>query len=596
MAYLLLMAGVVCIISKDGVTPVAAGELLGLVRAYVEVRGEGVVHTARVGEFARCAKIDGEVGGGIDREGDGWCAAVGKIHTEGSPVRASLGDVDGQFAAVRYDGRAAVLEIFNDPFGMQAMYVAERDGKMYASTSAMALGRFLRAAPDPLGAALFLRTGRQYGPVTHWQGVRRLDPATVLTLGESGFTSATYWRPVVDERIRRMSLQETANHAAEVLVGLLRRRLGGEPCLLADLTGGFDSRLVVAALARAGLSFAAQTSGEAETVDVRLARAVARAGGVRWHQERLPDEWTPDVGALQTALGWGDGTLEVLQLSEVLWRQQQRARACRVLVTGGGGEHLGPQPWLQEFWRAGRSRQINWNNLMLMRALTPVDLSVLRTDPTPAVQRYTREVLSRASGVYAGQLNTTQLDAVYIARTVGHFGAYRCASEAYVRCELPFYYKDVFGAGFSAHFGHRNGHKLHRTTIGTLDAVMGAVDTERGGPAQRMHLRNAHRFAPYYWRLGKTAVRKARRRSSHSASEGPAQVGFRHAVGVLRAAGALDPRIMRSGALYDAHALEALLARAQQPNFGAWDVVGRVVTLELALRSVDGASLTELAA
>ncbi len=589
------MAGVVGIISRDGHAPIPREELTSLVRAYQDVRGGGPVHEASVDERIRCAKIEGSVGGGIDREGGAWCAAVGKIHADQPSPRAPLATLDGQFAAIRYDDLTDELQVLNDPFGMQAMYVAERDGRTYVSTSATALARHLGAAPDPFGAALFLRTGRQFGPATHWQGVRRLPYATVLRFSGASHTSSTYWRPTVDERVRRMSLQETADHCAEVLLTTLDRRLRGEPCMLADLTGGFDSRLVVAALARLGLPFTAQTSGESDSTDVRLAREVARAGGFQWRQERLPPDWQPDAEALQTALGWGDGALEVLQLSQVLWLQEQRGRSCRLLLTGGGGEHFGPQPWLQEFWRAGRSRQINYDNLMSMRAMTPMDLSFLRTDPTPEVERYTRDVLAQAAEFFSAELNTTQLDAVYIARTTGHFGAYRCASEAYVRSELPFYYKDVFSAGFSAHHRIRNGHRLHRTTIGTISPVIGVVETERGGPAQRMTKRNAHRFAPYYWRLGHTAVRKVRGRGAAPPPEGPAQAGYRRAVRALRADGVLEPRTMRSSELYDLRALESLLARAERPNFGAWDKLGRIVTLELALLSVDREPLVALA-
>lgn len=588
------MAGLVAVISGDGHSPVPRAELDSLIRAYEHVRGTGRVHVASAGEFALCAKIEGPVGGGIDQDRGGWCASVGKIHTRHRGPRAPLADLDGQFAAVRFDEAGARLELISDPFGMQSLYVADRDGRIYASSSATALARHLKASPDPLGAALFLRTGRQFGPLTHWHGIRRLDPATVITVDRSGHTESIYWRPTVDERVRAMSLKETIDHCAYAVLSTVEANLADEPCMKADLTGGFDSRLVTAALARLGMQFTAQTSGETETIDVRLAREVAEAGGFDWHQERLPLDWQPDTDALRSAMGWSDGMLEVLQLSEVLWLQQRRRESCELVVTGGGGEHFGPQPWLQEFLRAGRSRQINWDNYMSMRALTPEDLSVLRTDPTEDVELYMREALSERASAYSDELNTTQLDIVYAYRTVGHFGAYRAASEAFVRSELPPYYKGLFSAGFSAHHRFRNGHRLHRGVIGRINPTMGAVETERGGPAQRMRLNNAHRFAPYYWRLGRTAVNKVRGRKTTAAPEGPAQSGYRHAIRSMREDGLLDPSTMRSGEVFDATKLSALLDRAEQPHFGGWGMLGRVATLELSLRSVDGASLSSL--
>jgi hypothetical protein len=581
------VAGLVGVLSHDARTPVPVDELQRLARSYADVRGDGRVHLAGVGEWARCAKIDGHVAGPIARDGDAWCAFTGALHADQSPARAPLSDVDGQFAAVRGDAAAGRAEVLNDQFGMQALYVAEHEGRSYVSTSATALARHLGAAPDPLGAALFLRTGRQFGPVTHWKGVRRLDPATLLTFARAGRTETTYWHPHIDQRVRRMSLRQTAEHCAGTLVAALKRRLGAEPCMLADLTGGFDSRMITAALARAGQRFTVQTAADAETVDMLLARQVAEAGGLAWRRERLPDGWWPDPDALRTAAGWSDGMLEVLQLSTVLWRQRERGEMCRMVVTGGGGEHFGPQPWMQEFLRAGRSRRVNMDNLMSMRALTGKSPDVLRADPSAAVEAYMRAGLMRHARTLAGELNTSQLDAMYIYRTTGHFGAYRSASEAYVRTEIPAYYTDVFTAGFSAHHRFRNRHRLHRAIIACLHPVMGAVETERGGPAQLMRPHNAHRFAAYYWRLGRTAVRKIRRLPSPPDEEGIAEAGYRRAIGELRATGVLDPDGMRSGSLYDRDALTALLDRAQAPGHAPWSMVGRIITLELALRATE---------
>lgn len=578
-------------ISHDG-SPVERHELSELVAAYEHLRGSGRVHVESVGTRAHCALIDGHVDGGLDRAGDSWCAAVGKVYSPQPTPHAPLAAVDGQFAAIRYDSGADVLEAFNDPFSMQALYAADRDGRTYVSTSAAALARHLRPSADPLGVGTFLLAGRQFGPVTHWQGIRRLDPATVLRFDARGAEEMTYWRPQVDPELRRMSLRETADRCAYAVLSTIETKLAGEPCMHADITGGLDSRLITAALVRLGIPFSAQTSGEWENEDVQLGREVARVGGFPWRQDRVPADWQPDTDAVREALGWSDGTLETLQLTEVFGTQRLRSQSCQLVVTGGAVEHFGPQPWMQEFLRAGRSRDVNYDNLMSMRSLTPNHFEVLREDPRPLVETYMRDILASYSAAYAGELNTTQLDVIYLYRAVGHFGAYRSASEAYVRTEIPAYYKDIFNAAFSAHHRHRNGHKLHRAVIERINPAMSAVATTRGGPAQRTRLRNAHRFAPYYWRMANKAAHKIRRRPSPHPTEAPAAAGFRHAVASLRKDGLLDPATMRTGELYDRAGLQRMLDEAARPDFHSWTNLGRIITVELALQSADGASLS----
>ncbi len=174
------MAGLVAVISDDSRTPIPRAELDALTQAYEAIRGSGEIHAISVGEHAHCAKVESNVGGGLERDGEAWCAAIGRLHAPRSSARATLAEMEGQFAAVRYDGRDQI-EVFNDPFGMQSLYIVKRGGRTYISTSAATLARHLRASPDPLGAAMFLLAGRQFGPASHWQTVERLDPATLLS-------------------------------------------------------------------------------------------------------------------------------------------------------------------------------------------------------------------------------------------------------------------------------------------------------------------------------------------------------------------------------------------------------------------------------
>jgi hypothetical protein len=578
------MAGLVGVIAHDRRQPLPGDEFAALVGAYRALRGDGHVERESAGTWAHVAQIDGDVPGTARAADGSWLLSAGAIHADGDLLAAPNDGLDGQFAAIRYDAAGERLSIVADPFGMQALYASERDGRTYVSTSAVALARHLRSRPDDLGMALFLRAGYQFGPLTHWEGIERLDPGTAITFAGDGPRRQTYWLPEVDERVRAMSLRETTDHCVDVALSTIGRRLGPAPEVWADLTGGFDSRLITAALRRVGVPFRTATSGGATDPDVVLAREVARVAGFDWRHDRMPDDWTPGDDTLATAVAWGDGTLEVLQLGEVLWRHRRKAGACRTVVTGGGGEHVSARPWVQEFLRAGRSGRVRMDNLLRMRYLHPVDQSMLRRDRGAEVEGYFRTVLGARANLYAGEPNTTKLDAIYAYKSTGHFGAYRSASEAFVRQEIPFYYRDVFTACFSAHHRWRNGHRLQRAMIERLDPAVARVPTTLGGPAQTMRAGNAHRFAPYYARAARAAARKLSRRDGAKAGSPPPHDA---AVARLRAAGVLDPRSMRSGHLYDPAALRSLLGDARRVGSGGSPLPGRVVTLELLLRAAD---------
>jgi hypothetical protein len=556
------------------------------VQAYEHVRGPQKVSAhAAAGAWAHAAVVEGAVPGSVVTNGDDWTLAVGAPHAERPLGLAPLDTLDGHFALVRYDARRDELQLVTDPFGMQALYVAERADRTYVSTSALVLARHLRAGLDPIGVAMLLRSGYQLGPRTCWEGVRRVEPATLLTFAPAGGREERTWLPVVDERVRRMTLDQTAELYVDTAIELLRRRFDGDEPVWVDLTGGFDSRTVVALLLAAKVPFIANTNGREGDADVELARQVSWVGGFPWRHFDLPEAWDLEQPQLNASVAWGDGRLDALQLGMVLGRHELKAQSGRVLLTGGGGEHTSAFPWLQEWLRAGQRRPANIDAAIRHRYLKTAATSILRSDPTPDVVEYMRTQLGQRARLYAAEPNTVQLDAVYAYKSVGHFGAYRSASEAHLRQEMVSYYRDVFSVTFSANHRWRSGHRLQRAVIERLDSRIASVPTTGGGPAQQLRLTNAAQFLPYYRRLAGSAVRKLRGASLPVPTDGAAQRGYRRAVRRLRDEGALSPGEMRTGHLYNSEALTAFIDRAEEPGFAAYSMLGRVVTLELAARA-----------
>jgi hypothetical protein len=587
------MAGLAGVISHDRQVPVPADELDDLVTAYRDLRGASEVSSVSAGGWAAAARIDGDVPGTSDSEGRSWALAIGAIRASEPLCRAPVSDLDGAFAAVRYDARADRVAVISDPFGMQALYICERDGRTYFSTCATALARHLRAPLDPLGSALFLRAGYQFGPRTNWTGIERLGPAVSLSFDGGRPRRDVYWLPSVDPTVRRMTLEQTIDHCTEALRETVRGHLSSCERPWADLTGGFDSRLIAAVLASCGIPFVANTNGDDAHADVRLARRVAAAGGLEWHQFALPSGWAPGPFELSDAGVWGDGTLEFVQLGAVLWGHRLRGRRARTLVTGSGGEHVSARPWVQEFVRAGRSRAVNFDRLLAMRYLPPADLSALHEDPSRDVENYFRSTLRERAALAADEPNTTQLDLIYAYKSTGHFGAYRSASEASVCTEMPFYYRDVFTATFSAHHHWRNWHRLQKGMIHRLSPAMASVPTTLGGPAEPLRVTNAHRFLPYLTDAGRATVRKLRgRQRGRGSANAAAEWGPRYerVLTGLRAEGLLDPETMHSAELYDAERLTATLDRARRPDLAVWTVLSRIATLEAALRAASATS------
>lgn len=585
------MSGLVAVVSTDG-TPVDDADLQPLVEAYTALRGGQPGAGLAGGSVLRAVRVDAP-GRVLDPPpaSASWLSAGrlegGRIRDDG---RLDLSTADGQFAVVAA-GPGDEVVVANDPLGMRALYLVEQAGRAWVSTCSLALARLLRLPADRLAVQSFLLSGYHFGTGVHWRGMTRLEPGTAVRFSRAGVRHERYWQPAVDEAVQRLSLGAAADHVIEVACTALRERYGDRESWV-DLTGGYDSRLLLLLLRRAGVAVRANTRMSPDGADLRLAPGVAEAVGVPWTPLVLPEHWPDRVADhVPFALGWGDAALEVLQLSRVTSTHQQLTGDVPRLLSAGGGEHLQFAPWKSEFAAAGRSSRVNYDNFIGMRMLKPVQRTVLTADALPAVRADMRQRLSRHVADYASAPNTVQLDLLYAYKSTGHFGAYRSADDGLLAAELPFYLRPLFEAAFSTDHHHRNGHRLMREMMTRLDPTVAALPTTRGGPALPLRATTAHRYWPYYQGLIRRAVTKLSDKALGRPLLLPVEsfpwAPESHRAVLARTAtdGRFRPDELRSGALYQPAELAALLQQATQPGFAQAQLLGRILTVELALEA-----------
>jgi hypothetical protein len=576
----------VAIIAHDRHDVVGVEEIDALATDYERVRGTASRHCAAAGSFARLVKFDGRHAAqpGIEQADGSWAAATGLVYPRTSLLGLPVHELDGQFSLIAYDAHTDQVTVATDPFGLQALYLAERDGKSYLSTSALTLARHLRATPNQLALSFLARTGQQFGPITCWEGIERLDPAICLTFAPHGRSHRTYWRLEVDETVARMSFRQAVDHAIEVLTHLWRR-YAGRSGLIADLTGGYDTRLLTLLLARAGAHFATNTVGEPHAPDVRMARRVARAAGWTWARFRIPEEWaTLAPREMPVGLAWADGRLPGLRVAEVLWLHERKSQTHTTLLAGGGGTVFRGHAWRQEFFAAGRSTQVNYDRLIRMAYLGTAYASLMADPSARQETDYLRALLTARAQPYAGALNTIQLDALLAYKCTAWEGMFGSAAEAYLQFEMPFFFKDAYTVAFSTCYRYRNHHQFVRAIVERIDPRLAALPTSTGGPAQLMRPSNAYRFAPYYGKIARATLNKVSLRVREGGlfprkvEDDPRTMAGRTAVfRRLR----LTADGMESASLYNRAALEALLQRADAPEFASGAMLDRIITAEL---------------
>ena len=200
----------------------------------------------------------------------------------------------GQFVAlIRRGGRTL---LFTDYFG--AFQLFHDQERRFFSTSLLAAARALpRLSFDPQGVYEFAFNVVPVGNDTVFAELKTLGPDELIELGESA-VGRRIEKPLPDAPAR-MKLPERIAVHRERLAAVVCAHVGpfGE-AVFCPLSGGLDSRLVLAALRAEGCDPHLYVYGGEESGDVRIARAIAP--GIEWRDKEAfrtvaPDEFPEQV-------------------------------------------------------------------------------------------------------------------------------------------------------------------------------------------------------------------------------------------------------------------------------------------------------------
>lgn len=224
------------------------------------------------------------------------------------PSFSFMRGIDGFFSAVIYDADRSMIHLVSDRYGLRHLYWHQTsDGIAWGSEvkALLALPTFTPAI-DPVAVREFLSIGYILEDRTWLAGVRLLDPGSVLTwnIRERALRMHRYWwwdaiQPA-DRNVDEASLADELGRLWRAAVE--RRTRTGTIGLF--LSGGLDSRAILAACpAQLGVLEAA-TFGQPGSLDVQIAAEVARVKGAThyvhelnertWLSGRMEGVWRTD--------------------------------------------------------------------------------------------------------------------------------------------------------------------------------------------------------------------------------------------------------------------------------------------------------------
>ena len=193
-------------------------------------------------------------------------------------------NLNGRFQGLVADRASGTATLFNDRFGLERIYFHDASDAFYFSAEAksiLAVRSELRSI-DPRGLGEFIASGCVLEDRTLFRGIYALPPGSGWRFRGGALESkATYFEPREWEEQEPLDAESYYDELRHAFSTRLPRYFVGEERIGVSLTGGLDTRIIMAWRKAPGGTLPCYTFGSMyrENEDVRLARRVAEICG-----------------------------------------------------------------------------------------------------------------------------------------------------------------------------------------------------------------------------------------------------------------------------------------------------------------------------
>lgn len=253
--------------------------------------------------------------------------------------------LNGCFHGLLADLEQSKIILFNDRLGFQRLYYHENGEAFYFSSEAksiLAARKELRAFNSQSLGEYFI-CGCPLENRTLFRGISTLECGTAYTFSQARLQKKeSYFVPGKWENLELFNNDDICHRIRRVVPGVMNRYVSREPRIGISLTGGLDTRLIMAYIDNQRSEIPCYTFGgmHRESYDVKIAREVAALCGHSHEVISLNKDFLCEFPSLaEKAVHISDGALSAEGAYEIYFNRIAR-QIAPVRVTGNYGSEL----------------------------------------------------------------------------------------------------------------------------------------------------------------------------------------------------------------------------------------------------------------
>ena len=430
--------------------------------------------------------------------------------------------LEGFFVLIYGDQVRRELHVVTDIVGSCHAFFSCGPYFSVISSSSLMIAALTQAGFDPIGFQEFLATGVVYQDRTLFRDVKKFPAAIHSVFGRGKVNSSPYWK---FSSLNPESLQgeKAVNTFSDVITNALQRIGKSHSRIVSDLTSGYDSRLLLAAIRSAKLEVATTVTGKSDVTDVVRSKQIANTLELR-HRHIFPLE-NPSAEQIEEALVLSDGEYDVVEYANVANVHKMLSGEFGISLNGSFGEVARGYWW--ELLHPALGKSLPLNSAKVARARYAVGdhrANLILPDSRLAlVEHFTRMIDETLAGL-TDSPNNFQMDVVYLRLRMQRWqGRIASSTNRIWPCVSPFMFKSVLETMLQIENKLRQRSLLVRKVIERLSKELAMVPLEHGYPAVPVNWRNWTKFWPVPLYYGGRVLDRFRRKLRLKTSLPPLQ-------------------------------------------------------------------------
>jgi asparagine synthase (glutamine-hydrolysing) len=251
--------------------------------------------------------------------------------------------LNGWFCGVLVDLREGKVVLFNDRYGLNRIYCHENENGFYFSSEAKSLLKVLPSLRkfDASSLGEYFSLGCTLGNRTLFSGVSLVPAGSIWTFSPNRKVSKNiHFNPEIWENQPKLSKALYYDKLKETFANIIPKYLNGRQRVAMSLTGGLDTRMIMAWAQCPPRELPCYTFGGMyrDCTDVRIAREVSRICQQQHTNIKVDNKFFFEFPALaEAAVYYTDGTVDVSG-AVGLYNHRLAREIAPVRVTGNYGD------------------------------------------------------------------------------------------------------------------------------------------------------------------------------------------------------------------------------------------------------------------